>query len=86
MPTSIAAGNWKMNTTLNEARELVSEMKPALADLSGVTKIVCPPFISLAMVRELLNNTDIIKLGKKSYRLRATPPDYDPFALLLETT
>ncbi len=65
MPISIAAGNWKMNTTLNEARALVSEMKPGLAALSGVTKILCPPFVSLAVVRELVADTDI-KLGAQN--------------------
>lgn len=48
------AGNWKMNTTLEEAKRLVLEMRPALDAIDGVEKAVCPPFVSLSAVRDLL--------------------------------
>jgi len=57
--TPIIAGNWKMNTTLQEAIALVEAMKPGLQGIQGVEKVICPPFISLAAVRELLRGTSI---------------------------
>jgi triosephosphate isomerase len=59
------AGNWKMNTTLKEATDLVSEMLPGLDRIENVEKAVCPPFISLATVRELLKGSSI-KLGAQN--------------------
>ncbi len=60
--TRVIAGNWKMHTTLDEAVELVSEMRYGLDEIEGVEKIICPPFISLAKTRELLSGSTI-KLG-----------------------
>jgi len=59
------AGNWKMNTTLSEAIELVNEMRRELDEIGNVDKVICPPFISLAAVRELINGSSI-KLGAQN--------------------
>ena len=59
MRTPIIAGNWKMNTTVEEAVKLVEEMKPDLIRIQGVEKVVCPPFVSLVPVKEALQGTDI---------------------------
>ena len=59
MRTPFVAGNWKMNKTVAEARELISAMGPVLKDIQGVEKVVCPPFISLVAVANLLGGTDI---------------------------
>ena len=48
-----------MNTTLQEAAALVAEMKPRLESVEGVRKIVCPPFVSLAAVAEILRGSSI---------------------------
>lgn len=53
------AGNWKMFKTIAEARHLVSGMVPGLQALSGVEKVLCPPFTALLAVRALLEGTDI---------------------------
>ena len=50
MAKPFVAGNWKMNTTVPEAIKLARELRPALADIDGVTRVVCPPFVSLAGV------------------------------------
>jgi triosephosphate isomerase len=50
MATPFVAGNWKMNTTISEAIKLARELRPALAGIDGVTRVVCPPLISLAGV------------------------------------
>jgi triosephosphate isomerase len=59
MRTPIVAGNWKMNTTLAEALELVDALRPELEALDGVDRVVCPPFVSLAAVAERLANTRV---------------------------
>jgi triosephosphate isomerase len=59
MRTPFIAGNWKMNTTLAEASVLVGEMQEGLDGVEGVDKVLCPPFISLAMIAELLRGTSI---------------------------
>ena len=65
MPTPIVAGNWKMNTTLGEAVALVSDMKDPLHQVAGVEKVLCPPYISLAAVRNLIYSSSI-KLGAQN--------------------
>ena len=59
------AGNWKMNTTVSEAIELVSEMRQELDQIDNVDKVICPPFVSLATVRELIKGSSI-KLGAQN--------------------
>ena len=54
MRVPIIGGNWKMNTTLAEARELAQALKDPLDAISGVEKVICPPFVSLAPVREII--------------------------------
>lgn len=44
MRTPFIAGNWKMHKTLAEARELVSDLRDRIGDVSGVEILVCPPF------------------------------------------
>ena len=65
MRLPMIAGNWKMNTTVREATALVKEMLPAIDQIDNVDKVVCPPFISLAAVRELIKGSSI-KLGAQN--------------------
>jgi len=59
------AGNWKMNTTVGEAIELVNEMRQGLDQIDNVEKVLCPPFISLAAIKELIKGSSI-KLGAQN--------------------
>ena len=65
MRIPLVAGNWKMNTTLSEAIALVKKMRPGLERIEGVEKIICPPFISLAPIKELLKGSSI-KMGAQN--------------------
>ena len=65
MRVPMIAGNWKMNTTVSEAIELVNEMRQGLDQIDNVDKVICPPFISLATVRELIKGSSI-KLGAQN--------------------
>ena len=50
----VVAGNWKMNTTVAEAVALVDALRDGLEAVAGVERVLCPPFVSLAAVRERL--------------------------------
>ena len=65
MRLPIIAGNWKMNTTVSEAVALVKAMKDRLDAISGVEKVLCPPFVSLVPVLELIRDSSI-KLGAQN--------------------
>ena len=54
MRKPIVAGNWKMNKTVAEARDLVNQIVRELGDFKGVDVVVCPPFTALGAVSELL--------------------------------
>ena len=65
MRLPMIAGNWKMNTTVTEAVGLVSQMRRELDRISNIEKVVCPPFISLTAVKELIKGSSI-KLGAQN--------------------
>ena len=65
MRTPMIAGNWKMNTTVSEAVALVRKMHSELDAIANVDKVICPPFVSLAAVKEIINGSSI-KLGAQN--------------------
>jgi triosephosphate isomerase len=54
----IVAGNWKMHTTPGEAGELAAAIA-ALIDEPSVTRVICPPFVALAVVGQALAGSGI---------------------------
>ncbi len=65
MRVPMIAGNWKMNTNLNEAIRLAKELSDGLQRTCPVEVVACPPFISLAAVREALNGSQV-KVGAQN--------------------
>ena len=59
MRTPMVAGNWKMNMTVEAARQLVYAMSPRLREIAGVEMVLCPPYTALQAVRALLEGSDI---------------------------
>ncbi|MEK6751695.1 MAG: triose-phosphate isomerase [Chloroflexota bacterium] len=59
MRTPFVAGNWKMNKTTAETRDLASAMISKLREINGVEKVLCPPFMSLAAAFPLLEGSGI---------------------------
>jgi triosephosphate isomerase len=53
------AGNWKMNTSLDEALGLVASLRSSIDGLDGVETVVCPPFVWLVAVAERLRGSSI---------------------------
>ncbi|MBI3159052.1 MAG: triose-phosphate isomerase [Chloroflexi bacterium] len=60
MRTPLVAGNWKMNRTAAEARALLAALLPGVQGISGVEKLVCPPFIAIPAAAELLRDTGVL--------------------------
>ena len=64
MRKPIIAGNWKMNKTPSEARELVTALAPLVAD-AKCDVVVCTPAVNFAAVSEAIKGTNI-KLGAQN--------------------
>ena len=54
-----------MNTTATEAVKLVRDMLDGLDEVERVEKVLCPPFVSLIAVRNLLKDSSV-KLGAQN--------------------
>jgi len=59
------AGNWKMNKTIAEAKDLVKAMLPELEKIENVDKAVCPSYLAVPAVAELCKGTSL-KVGAQN--------------------
>jgi triosephosphate isomerase (TIM) len=62
MRRQVIAGNWKMNKTIGEARELCQSLLSALGGITstgGPEVLVCPPYTALFAARETLDGSGI---------------------------
>lgn len=66
---NFVAGNWKMNCTPKAAQELVSELRPHVADIDSADIAVCPPFTSIAAVAQLIEGSNIALGAQNLYTL-----------------
>lgn len=64
MRKPIIAGNWKMNKTPSEAKQLVQELVPLVAD-ANCDVVVCTPAVNFAAVYEVIKGTNV-KLGAEN--------------------
>ncbi len=55
---AVIAGNWKMNKTPAEAKELISAITPLVKD-AGCDVVACTPFVDLASAQEAAAGTNI---------------------------
>jgi len=53
------AGNWKMNKTIKEARELAAAVVRASIDLAGSEIVLCPPFTALYEVAKTIEGSPV---------------------------
>lgn len=56
----LIAGNWKMYTTVQEARQLASAVVQAAAKVSGRDVMIAPPYTALAAVGTVLAGTGVL--------------------------
>ncbi len=61
----IVAGNWKMNKTVAEALDLISDLKIELANVKEVDIVVCPPFTALGGVSKAILDSNL-RLGAQN--------------------
>ncbi len=61
----IIAGNWKMNKTVAEALDLVTDLKRELATVKEVDLVVCPPFTALDAVSKAIMDSNL-RLGAQN--------------------
>ncbi len=64
MRKAIIAGNWKMNMTPSRGVELVTALKPLVAD-AACDVVICPPFVDLVAVGEAIRGSNI-RLGAQN--------------------
>lgn len=64
MRKPLIAGNWKLHKTVPEALELAEELKRELADFTGADILICPPFIDLRPVADILAGSPIALGGQ----------------------
>jgi triosephosphate isomerase len=65
MPTPVVAGNWKMNTTIDEAANLASGVRAGVNAGSECDVILCPPFVSLQAVGNAVTGSPV-KVGAQN--------------------
>ncbi|MGH2588559.1 MAG: triose-phosphate isomerase [Dehalococcoidia bacterium] len=57
--TPVIAGNWKMNPLPEGVLTLAEPLRTSLGEVTGVERVLCPPFIYLASIRDLLAGSSI---------------------------
>jgi triosephosphate isomerase (TIM) len=67
MRTPVIAGNWKMNKTAREARDLVREIKAGIDHSTRCRIAVAPPFTALSIVAEEIWGTELILAAQDVY-------------------
>lgn len=55
----LIAGNWKMNKTASEARDLASELVHEIGSQAEVSVAICPPFTAIASLGATLEGSTI---------------------------
>ena len=66
MRKKIVAGNWKMNNTLEEGKQLAQEILSAANRDENVHVVLGTPFIHLTTVSEMVNGTDGIEVSAQN--------------------
>jgi len=59
MRQTLVAGNWKMNGSSQSIRSLMDGIKQGLGEVKSAEVAVCPPFVYLQQVKELIAGTPI---------------------------
>ena len=67
---AVIAGNWKMNKTPAEAKALIEEMKPVVAD-ADCEVVLCVPFVDIPAALEAAAGSNI-KIGAENVHFKAS--------------
>lgn len=67
---AVIAGNWKMNKTPSQAKALIEEMKPLVAN-AGCDVVLCVPFIDIPAAVQAAEGSNI-KIGAENVHFKAS--------------
>lgn len=73
MRQPLIAANWKMYKTLEEARDFVRRFPEEISRVSGVESVICAPFIALADLSRLIEQTPVVLGAQNMYCEREGP-------------
>lgn len=63
----VIAGNWKMYMGVTSSQELVNLLKRDLYDIENIDIVVCPPFVLLSNISDMLVSSNISLGGQNLY-------------------
>jgi triosephosphate isomerase len=63
----LIAGNWKMNVSSSDARQLIANIIDKVAKITKVSILVCPPSVSIQATRDSLSETSGIFIGAQNF-------------------
>ncbi|MBI5701289.1 triose-phosphate isomerase [Candidatus Saganbacteria bacterium] len=64
MRKPLLAGNWKMNTILQESVQLAADLNKLVGKVTDKDILVCPPFTALSSVSDVLRDSEIMVGGQ----------------------
>lgn len=67
MRKPLIAGNWKMNKTVTESISLIKELIDFVKGYNETEIVICPPFTSLWVAKELIQDTNILLGAQNMY-------------------
>ena len=67
MLRKLIAGNWKMNTDRGGAVKLARAIADGAAKYSAIDLLVCPPFVNLVAVSEVVKGTKVALGAQNMY-------------------
>ncbi len=67
MRKPLIVGNWKMNKTVTESIDLIKETIDFVQNYQETEVVLCPPFTSLWVARELIQDTNIFLGAQNIY-------------------
>ena len=68
--SAVIAGNWKMNKTPDEAKALINEMKPLVAN-AQCDVVLCVPYVDIPAAIEAAKGSNI-KIGAENVHFKAS--------------
>jgi len=63
----LIAGNWKMNTKVEEAVNLIKTIADGIEGTDGVEVLIAPPYTTLAAAREVIGSSGIFLSGQNMH-------------------
>lgn len=67
MRTPVIAGNWKLNKTLDEAKQLATDLVAGLKDVEGREIVIAPIFTALTSVAEIVGGSNVGLAAQNCY-------------------